>query len=152
MPGSRPGGPFADIDFVIRRSVHFASYSFARLRGWVIIVSIAAFSAGVGAGVAAANLALVGALGLAEFDNGPYEGHADTLAAFAITLACAAAVAALVVFVCDRFAPRLVRAHERDRLQSRWGLRWVGISFAMTPFLLVCVVLALLALGFDING
>lgn len=137
---------------MIRRSVHYASYSLVRLRGWVIIVFLAIFGAAVGAAGAAANLALVGTLGFAEpGSSAANQGFADTIASIGVTLACAAVVAGIVVTACDRFAPLMVSSSHHDRLQSRWGLRWVGISFAMTPFILVCVVLTLMALGLDIS-
>jgi hypothetical protein len=138
---------------MIRRSVHYASYSLLRLRGWAILVVLAMFGGGIGAAGAAANLALVGALGFATpGSTAGSQGLGGVAASIGVTLACAAVVAGIVLTACDWFAPLMVRANDHDRLQSRWGLRWVGISFAMAPFILVGVVLALMAFGLDIGN
>lgn len=139
--------------FLIRRSYEHVNYSLGRLRGWLVMIVVAFFGAAAGAAGAAANLALVGTLGFAELDSAAGDTSLmETFASIGVTLACAAVVAGMVVMVCDWISPMLVRSSERDRLHSRWGLRWLGVSFAMMPFVFVFAVLALFALGFNVNG
>ena len=71
--------------------------------------------------------------------------------AIGVTTGMAALAVGIVVWISDRCAPLMVRTREDDRLNSRWGLRWVSISFAMVPFVFVAVILALMALGLDVN-
>lgn len=138
---------------MIRRSVHYANYSLIRLRGWALLCAMALIGAGIGAAAAAADLALVGTLGLGGLDSSAgAHSLGQTLGAVGVTLAVAAVVAGAVIWVSDKAAPLMARTREDDRLNSRWGLRWVAISFAMVPLAFVFVVLALFALGFDING
>jgi uncharacterized membrane protein YidH (DUF202 family) len=138
---------------MLRRSVHYANYSLIRIRGWALLCVMAVVGVGVGAAAAAADLALVGTLGLGGFDSTAGTHSAmQTLAAFGITLAVAVVVMGGLIWVSDRAAPLMARTRDDDRLNSRWGLRWVAISFAMVPLVFVFVVLALMALGLDVNG
>ncbi|MBI5311204.1 MAG: hypothetical protein HZB14_09325 [Actinobacteria bacterium] len=138
---------------MFRRSVHYANYSIYRLRGFALLCVMAAVGVAVGAVMSAADMLLIGALGLGEFHSeAAPEPVSNTLMALGVTVGMAALALAVVVWISDRCAPLMVRTRESDRLNSRWGLRWVSVSFALIPFVFVAVVLALMALGFGINS
>lgn len=136
---------------MIKRSVHHASYSMYRIRGAALLCVMAAVGVGVGAVMTAADMVLIGALDIGGFRSGEAT-TIDALVAMGITLAMAALAVAISIAISDRCAPLMRRSREDDRLNSRWGLRWVSISFAMVPFFFVVMVLALFALGYDVSS
>lgn len=138
---------------MIKRSVHYANYSMYRLRGFALLCLMAAVGVAVGAVMVAIDMLVIGTLGLGDLTSSVgREGAGEHLAAIGVTLAMALAAVGISIAISDRCAPLMVRTRDEDRLNSRWGLRWVSISFAMVPFFFVAVVLALMALGFDINS
>lgn len=136
---------------MIKRSVHNASYSIYRIRGAMLLCVMAAVGVGVGAVMAAANMVVIGALDIGGFRSGEAT-TSDALIALAVTLAMAALATFVSIALSDRCAPLMRRTRDEDRLNSRWGLRWVSVSFALVPFFFVAVVLALFALGFDVSA
>lgn len=138
---------------MFKRSVHYANYSIYRMRGFALLCVMAAVGVAVGAVMAAADMLLVATLGLGEFHSGAEAGPlSDSLMALGVTVAMAALAVGVAIWISDCAAPLMVRTRAEDRLNSRWGLRWVSVSFALIPFVFVAVVLALLALGFDLNS
>lgn len=136
---------------MIKRSVHHASYSMYRIRGAVLLGVMAAVGVGVGAVMAAANMVLIGALDIGGFKSGEATAT-DALMALGVTVAMAALATVISIAVSDRCAPLMRRTREDDRLNSRWGLRWVSISFALVPFFFAAMILVLFALGYDVNA
>lgn len=135
---------------MIKRSVHHASYSMYRIRGAALLCLMAGAGVGIGAVMASADLVLIGAIGLGSLSEAG--SSSDSLMALGVTLGMAALAVGVAIWMADRCAPLMRRTREDDRLNSRWGLRWVSISFALVPFIFVAVALALMALGFDFNS
>lgn len=137
---------------MVRRSLDHANYSLHRLRGWVILVVIAVTGVTAGACGVAAGMLLVGALGFSQSDAGwQVDGALNALFATSVLAAAAVIVIAVMIWLCDRSAPLMVRSSEHDRMHSRWGLRMTAVTAAAMPFALAGVVIVLMALGFEFS-